>query len=84
MTGKRFDVEGIVGIIVQCFPDLLNTFIHALFIVDEDFRAPELFLNFLPGHDLASMAGEQGQQFERQGRKLDWRPAFAQFLGGEI
>jgi len=81
---QRFNVERIIGIVVQGCPDLLNAFIHALFKVNEGFHTPQFFLDFLPGHDLAGVAGQQSQQFERQGRQLDRRSAFTQFFGGEI
>jgi len=81
---QRFNVERSIRIVVQGRPDLLNALIHALFKVDEGIGAPQLFLNFLPGNDLAGVAGQQSQQSERQGRQFDGRSAFAQFFGGEI
>ena len=71
MTGKRLDVERAIGIVAEHCPDLLNALIHALFKINEGVGAPELFLNLVPGHNLARVAGEQNQKFERQGRQLD-------------
>jgi hypothetical protein len=81
---KRFDVERAVGIIAKRRPDLLNAFIHALFKINEGLLPPELLLNFIPGHDLARVAREQNQKFERQGRQLEQSSGFTQFFGVEI
>ena len=58
-------VDRPIGIVVQRTPDLLNALIHPVLKVNEGVIAPDLLLDFLPGHDLAGVAGQQGQQSER-------------------
>ena len=84
MTGNRFDVERIVGVVAKRAPDLLDAFVDALFKVDERVAAPKLLLNLIASYDLSRAARQHCQQPERLRRKLEHRAIFTQFLQVEI
>jgi hypothetical protein len=48
------------------------------------FRAPDLLLKFLPGHDFSGVAKEDGQQLERLALQLDADSALPQLTGSKV
>lgn len=84
MTGHGFQIEGIVGVIAERRPDLLDAFVHSLFKIDECVAAPELLLDFIASDELPGAAGEHRQKLERLRRKLQQCAIFTQFFEIEI
>jgi len=81
---KRFNVEGIVGIVAEGVSYLLDALVDSMLKVNESLLAPKLLLNFFTGDSLASLAGEQTQKFQGLRRQLDDGARFAQLFGIEI